>query len=316
MDFADAVKGSGPLPIGTACDFIRQAALGLHHAHQRGLIHRDIKPSNLLVSRNPPGVVKILDLGLARPQRLTDGPRDGETALTLDGSVVGTPDYMSPEQGKNSSGADHRSDLYSLGCTLYFLLTADVPFPKGSAMEKLIQHQLEEPCPIEMLRDEIPEELIAVLRKMMAKKPEDRYQSGEEVAAALEPFCRGASQPIQGSPASSLPTRVSLETPTTTASPFNFGSSQAQIEMSTLMLKKQDRRQWIIIGGAVLAMLLAILIISITSSGKNNRKPPDPPPAPKTPNKHVGRYNLLESATLRENLPCPPRFLRSTAVPS
>src|SRR5262249_32928446 len=139
------------LPIALACEFARQAALGLQHAFERGLVHRDIKPSNLLLSRvkGAPslGVLKILDMGLARATEATGGDMTG--TLTQAGAVIGTPDYISPEQARDSRTVDIRSDLYSLGCTLYYMLTAQVPFPGGNGMEKLFKHQLEVAAPVE-----------------------------------------------------------------------------------------------------------------------------------------------------------------------
>jgi WD40 repeat protein/serine/threonine protein kinase len=186
-DLGRIVKERGPLPVGQACEYVRQAALGLQHAYERGLVHRDIKPSNLLVSGG--GVVKILDMGLSR---LREGPEGGtiDATLTQDGSVVGTPDYMPPEQARDSHGVDVRADIYSLGCTLYHLLAGSVPFPGGSPMEKVFKHQLEEPTPIEKLRTDLPKGLAGIVRKMMAKAPDQRYQTPAEAAQALEPFAK------------------------------------------------------------------------------------------------------------------------------
>src|SRR5262249_52862320 len=127
-DLAKVVKRRGPLPAEEACSYIRQAALGLQHVFERGLVHRDIKPSNLLLTSA--GVVKILDLGLARLN--PTGDDDLSTALTHDGAVMGTPDYMAPEQIQDTHQVDIRADLYSLGATLYYLLTGKPPFPGGS----------------------------------------------------------------------------------------------------------------------------------------------------------------------------------------
>lgn len=172
------VKEKGRLSVEQVCDYIRQAALGLQHAHERGLVHRDIKPHNLLLSNS--GVVKILDMGLARMQA-----DDESSTLTTEGSVLGTLDYVSPEQAMNSHRVDIRADLYSLGCTFYFLLTGQVPFPGGTAMEKLSNHAFHIPTPVEQLRPDIPPGVAAVIRKLLAKKPEDRFQSPAELAAVL-----------------------------------------------------------------------------------------------------------------------------------
>jgi serine/threonine-protein kinase len=198
VDLARLVKENGPLPVPQACDYVRQAALGLQHAHEKGLVHRDIKPSNLLVSRAPADtgasaaseaaprgdVVKLLDLGLARLQG------DGDTGMTRTGTVVGTPDYLAPEQALNAKAADIRADLYSLGCTLYCLLTGKPPFRCDEVAEVLLKHQLEKPLPLAERGVEAPEEVQAILDRLLAKHPEERFQTPSELADALAPFCR------------------------------------------------------------------------------------------------------------------------------
>lgn len=194
-NLADMVKDHGPLPVAQACDYIRQAAVGLQYAHDIGMVHRDIKPANLLVQRNPAktgpaaSIVKILDFGLARISAPEDGTPDSDSIDTKNKSVMGTPDYLSPEQARNLHAVDGRSDIYSLGCTLYAILTGQVPFPGGTSMEKLVRHSTVEPHRVTALRPDVPPEVAAIVAKMMAKKQEDRYQSAAEVAAALHPFC-------------------------------------------------------------------------------------------------------------------------------
>jgi len=187
VDLAQLVKSKGPLPVDAACDYIRQAALGLQHALEKGLVHRDIKPHNLLLAspskKSPTSTVKILDMGLARVTQV-DG-EDSTSTLTQEGAVMGTPDYIAPEQAMGAHDVDIRADLYSLGCTLYFLLTGQPPFPGGTLGAKLVQHQLEEPTPVEKLRPDVPRNVAAVVRKLMAKKPEKRFQTPAELAAAL-----------------------------------------------------------------------------------------------------------------------------------
>ena len=183
MDLARLVKEKGPLPVARACEYIRQAALGLQHAHERGMVHRDVKPHNLILSADGT-VVKVLDMGIAR----LEGPSaadDQSSTMTQTGAVMGTPDYLSPEQATNSHTADIRADIYSLGCTFYFLLAGNVPFPGGALGYKLVRHRMEEPAPLEKLRPGVPPWTAQVVRKMMAKKPEDRFQTPAEVAAAL-----------------------------------------------------------------------------------------------------------------------------------
>ncbi len=213
IDLGRLIKESGPLPVAEACDYLRQAALGLQHAHERGMVHRDIKPPNLLVSR-PAGLrtdgapvarplLKILDMGLARLSD-NEGAHVG-SLLTQDGKVVGTPDYMAPEQARNSHTTDIRADLYSLGCTAYYLLTGQVLFQGGTAMEKLFKHQMEEPRPVEQLRPEVPPAVGAIVRRLLAKRPEGRYQTPADLARALEPFVPGESLASASHSSVSLP---------------------------------------------------------------------------------------------------------------
>jgi serine/threonine-protein kinase len=199
-DLQQMIQKKGPLPVALACAYVGQAALGLHHAAERGLVHRDIKPSNLQVTAKGT-VVKILDMGMARSQVPdADGRRRPE--LTQARSVLGTPDYIAPEQIADPRRVDIRADLYSLGCTLYFLLAGRPPFPGGAWEEKLYYHRNNEPQPIEQLRPDVPPELGAVLRKMMAKRPEDRYATAAGAADALKPFCqKAATVPAMTTPA-------------------------------------------------------------------------------------------------------------------
>ncbi len=164
-----------------AAEFIRQAALGLQNAHEAGMVHRDVKPGNLLV--DPNGVVKVLDLGLAR---FFTGD-EGEDALTIrhDEKVLGTADYLAPEQALDSHTVDARADIYSLGCTLYFLLTGRPPYTEGTLAQRLMAHQTKAPPTIESLRPDTPVSLAEIVRRMMAKKPEDRYATAKEAADAL-----------------------------------------------------------------------------------------------------------------------------------
>jgi WD40 repeat protein/serine/threonine protein kinase len=212
-DLARLVRESGPLPATHACDLIRQTALGLQHAHERGLVHRDIKPANLLVSgkKSTPHsplpthqVVKILDMGLARLQENTDK----ENNLTQEGKVVGTPDFLAPEQARDSRQADIRSDLYSLGCTFYFLLTGQPPFQGTSLTDVLLKHQMETPAPVERMRPDVSPPVAAIVSRLLAKSPADRYQTPLEVAQALEPFCQEdgtAPAPIRENQAKAAP---------------------------------------------------------------------------------------------------------------
>ncbi|VTU00202.1 serine threonine protein kinase : Putative serine/threonine protein kinase OS=Gemmata sp. Wa1-1 PE=3 SV=1: Pkinase: WD40: WD40: WD40: WD40: WD40: WD40 [Gemmataceae bacterium] len=178
---ADRLAAAGPLPVGLACAYVVQAAAGLKHAHDKGLAHRDIKPGNVLVDRD--GVVKILDMGLAR---FFEDERDRITRDLDAGSVMGTADYVAPEQLTDSAAADHRADIYSLGATFYHLLTGRPPFD-GTTTAKLLAHQVRPVAPAHTVRQEVPAAVSAVVERMMAKAPADRYQSVGEVVADLLP---------------------------------------------------------------------------------------------------------------------------------
>jgi hypothetical protein len=177
------VQQKGPLPIPEACDCARQAALGLQHAHEKGTVHRDVKPHNLLLT--PAGRVKVVDFGLAR---LVTG--DGEPATPVSSPpLLGAPDYAAPEQARDPAHVDIRADVYSLGCTLYFLLTGQPPFPRGTPLQKLLLHQESPPRPVSDLRPEVPAPLAQLLGRMLAKDPNRRPATpgavAEELAALL-----------------------------------------------------------------------------------------------------------------------------------
>ncbi len=258
IDLAKLIATSGPLPILAACDYLRQAALGLQHAHEKGLIHRDIKPANLLLQRGQgsgvrgqekareisaltpdpspltPDTVKILDMGLAR---LDPGGEVESGVITRKGVVMGTPDYMSPEQSLESHTVDIRTDLYSLGCTLYFLLSGRVPFPGGSLGEKLLKHQLYQPDPLETLRPEVPREVLNIVTKLMAKDPAQRYQTPAELAQALEQLIK--KWPLPPAAASPPPHHLAA-----TPVPATPGPGERSDSFSRL------RKQWANIVGA------------------------------------------------------------------
>jgi eukaryotic-like serine/threonine-protein kinase len=197
MEFIDGtnlarlVREKGPLPVEQACNCIRQAAVGLQHAFERGMVHRDIKPSNLLLSNT--GVVKILDMGLARVE--SEGSQ-AESRITQEGLVIGTPDYLAPEQARNARTADIRSDIYALGCTFHYLLTASPPFPGSTPTEKLLRHSTD-PIP-NILRPDLPPAVEVIVHKMMAKRPDERFQTPDEIAFALQPYS-GLAPPVDSS---------------------------------------------------------------------------------------------------------------------
>jgi len=207
----DFVKGQGPLPAGLACELMRQAADALQYAHERGMVHRDINPANLLITlradpKGPGGqagtpagssdpaqgpVVKVVDFGLARVR----GTGKAGTIMAEPGVLCGTVDYISPEQADNIHAVDIRSDLYSLGCTFYHTLTGQVPFPGGTAMEKLVNHFMREPRDVRELRPEVPAAVADVVRRLMAKDRDRRFRTPAELAQELAPWSGLGSQP-------------------------------------------------------------------------------------------------------------------------
>lgn len=223
ISLARVIEEHRQLPIALACDYIRQAALGLQHAFEQGLVHRDIKPQNLMVLARgresgvrvqesggselpapPAGLVKILDFGLARFVSETCEPTEAAATsvaagdpplLTQASTLMGTPEYIAPEQAQSASSADIRADIYSLGCTLYHLLAGHTPFPHGSAVQKVKAHLEETPKHLSDIRPEVPAELGRVIDKMLAKDPAQRYQTPVEVAAALTPLAKHEPEP-------------------------------------------------------------------------------------------------------------------------
>ena len=195
---ASAVREAGRLDPETAVIYVLQAARGLKFAHDHAMIHRDVKPENLLL--NDLGLVKVADLGLVKRQNASDITASPALTAASDASAtgaalsMGTPAYMAPEQAKDAASVDARADIYSLGCTLYDLLTGRPPFVGKSAVEVITKHATQPVTPPEALAKDIPANLSAILLKMMAKKPEDRYASMQEVVAALEDFLGVAAQ--------------------------------------------------------------------------------------------------------------------------
>ncbi len=185
LDLARMVKTRGPLPVVNACYYVQQAALGLQHAHDHGMVHRDIKPANLILARERDrAVIKVLDFGLAKVS--SEGEVD--TSLTRVGQVLGTPDYIAPEQIRDAQSADIRADIYSLGCTFYYLLTGGPPFTGNNLWDLYQAHFSMDASPLNLVRPEVPAELAALVAKMMAKEPTDRFQTPGAVARALLPF--------------------------------------------------------------------------------------------------------------------------------
>lgn len=264
MTLSDLVRQRGPIPISAACAIISQAAQGLQYAHERGLVHRDIKPANLMLAindrpsageTNPLNVtVKILDFGLARLRNLS---AEDDEELTTTGLIVGTIDYMAPEQGADTHESDIRSDIYSLGATFYKLLTGCAPLEKAdrnTPLKRLAALETADPLPVEEVRDGIPAKLAAIVARMLAKSPDERYATPAEVAEALQPFTAGAdlSELLKKPKASSTKKRRSAAVSPNVAKTEDIGPDSTTTEEKQPS-KRIGRRRWM--------CLFAILLI-------------------------------------------------------
>jgi len=227
INLHDLVKRHGKLDLLRACHYIYGSAIGLHHAHEMGLVHRDIKPANILVDRS--GVVKILDMGLAR---FFNPDEDDLLTKKFDESVLGTADYLAPEQAIDSSTVDIRADIYGLGGTFYYLLTGSPPFPDGTIAQKLLWHQTKDPKPVRAYRPEMPAELDAIVLKMMAKEANNRYQTPEELIHALAPWVQ---TPISPPPETEMPQLSLASQGGLTQHQRNPGNSSSNMGSSAFM---------------------------------------------------------------------------------
>ncbi len=269
-DLSALVKKNGPFPVAKAVNYILQSARGLEFAHKKGVIHRDIKPANLLLDNE--GVVKILDMGLARIS--SDGNAATQAELTGTGAVMGTVDYMSPEQALNTKHADARADIYSLGCSLYYLLTGKPTYDCDTVTAKLIAHQFHPIPEIRKARDDVSGNLEAIFAKMVAKKLEDRYQTMSEVVAELE-----KCQATQASPPSSTATMKTSASSATEESEMTIalGSSRLQSIPAVEPYEEPDRKgpprkNMKLLAGAgaagFLFLLLGVIVIVRNKDGK------------------------------------------------
>jgi formylglycine-generating enzyme required for sulfatase activity/serine/threonine protein kinase len=231
-DLTKYVRAHGPMGVPQACDAIRQAALGLQHAFERGMVHRDIKPSNLLYT--PRGQVKVLDLGLAMLHAAEIPGGEDAHRVTQEGFVLGTPDFLAPEQAQNPMGVDIRADIYALGATLFYILSGKVPFEGANPTEKLLKHVTAPAPSVRVHRPDVPAQLDGVIRWMMAKLPNERPQTPAQVAMTLLPFCppqSGAFPPPQphGPVAMATPVQGFPQAPPAPAANFNSYAQPAAI---------------------------------------------------------------------------------------
>ncbi|GBD35732.1 Serine/threonine-protein kinase PknB [bacterium HR36] len=320
LDLSRILRKTGPLPGPEACEIIRQAALGLQAIHAAGLVHRDIKPGNLMLARQPvgPPIVKILDLGLARLADSQVQGAAGVESLTASNVIVGTLDYMAPEQASHQT-VDIRADIYSLGATLYALLAGKPPFsgPQyDSLISKLRALAIEDPPSIQTLRPDVPYELALVIERMLAKDPNFRYSTPQEVAVALEPFCTGADLAplLDGKlPQHGRTPCLAAATPTLIS-----GAAMAPVPPAAeegVALRELIRRRrrhnippWMIVAGAVGAGAVAVMVLvvvllsssrrdlqheaaqppSVSPSAKDGASPSMPAPATK-PTEPIGQ---------------------------
>ncbi len=270
VDLAALVQNTGPLPVGKAIEAVLQAAQGLEYAHSQGIIHRDIKPHNLLM--DPNGIIKILDMGLARFEE----DAAGDEGLTSTGVIMGTLDFMSPEQAVDTHTADARADIYSLGCTLFYLLGARPMYGGNSAVQKLLAHR-EQPIPA--LREACPtapDVLDSIYRRMVAKNPTERYQTMTELIADLKNCRLAESDPSIHQ--NLLDTELRqflqkqeigetldfLEQPLSSRPASNTSSTQSLQDTLDIPVmiqgKKSPKTRWIAAGVLGLVMLSGILI--------------------------------------------------------
>jgi serine/threonine protein kinase len=269
IDLARLVREHGPLPLPMACDLARQAALALQHAHDQELIHRDVKPSNVMVVRSPdhPPLAKVLDFGLAR--MLMEA--EGAGRLTQVGGVVGTVDYIAPEQAADARRADARSDVFSLGATLFYLLTGKPPFAGKDILERITARVVGTAPRVSTLRQGVPPVLDAVIARLMARDPAHRFGRAAEAAAALEPFCR--PEAVRG--AAAQPALPPL--PETLLPRLPAEATPAAVEQRPARRKRSQARRLFLAAASSFAVVVGVggLVLGVALLSRARRGPPE-----------------------------------------
>jgi serine/threonine protein kinase len=265
VDLATVVRRLGPLPVPDACLAIYQASLALQHVHERGLVHRDVKPSNL-IREDQTGRVKLLDLGLSRFREPT-GQESMAGTLTTDGVLLGTPDFMAPEQAVDPHGVDIRADLYALGCTFFFLLTGRPPYT-GSSVDKLLAHSSSSIPPVQLPGGPTPPALNAIVARLMAKRPEDRYPTPQALTDALLAL-RPGNEPPSAGPSATVAPPESHPAPVVDEwqSAFHLLVSQTNTLAASPLTKRlpspspASRLRWLWVTVATLAILVVVALV-------------------------------------------------------
>lgn len=294
-DLKAVVKERGQVSVEFACECIRQSALGLQHAYEQGIVHRDIKPSNLLVTKDPKTgrpLIKILDLGLARVAHQDELPTAGRNdfeavdgGVTRSGQIMGSPDYMSPEQAMSSSTVDIRSDIYGLGVTLFQLLCNELPYSGDNVMEKLLERINKDAPPVSAFRPEIPPALVHIVATMLHRDPARRFQTPIEVAAVLEAFAANPNslepQPeieIKPAPALELPTLDSQADETLNIFVADLNSEAVVVSepaaTSRQAFRRRNKNIWplVVSVGTAFASIGIVLVVLSQGAGPPDKK--------------------------------------------
>jgi serine/threonine-protein kinase len=276
IDLHDYIDQNGPLDPEESRQMVLQAARALAHAHALGIVHRDIKPSNFLVTRkNNRVVIKLTDLGLAREAQAE------EFRVTRAGTTVGTVDYISPEQARDSGSADIRSDIYSLGCTWYHMLAGHPPFPEGGLAERLYKHMEAEPPDIRDFNPRVSRQLAEVLSKMLAKKPSDRFQDPTELLQALNEMTAVAREPVRRETATEVNTLTTPDTGLPARKPSSgrkdSGAAKKRSGASGLARRAAQRRRRLIYLACIAASVVVVGAVALVFFLNRNKTPPAQP---------------------------------------